>query len=214
MKRAWLSLLLCLAASQCFSETLLKLPPMPEAPVVDGAIGESEWRGASMQFGAVSRKTDILARRVVYFYFGYDESNLYFAHRSELPPAEMKMSAEEDCLLSIQPPGSGKPFVFRMRERKAAEVQVPGHWESEIAIPLKELNVEAMEYGRPWKLQMSRVWCDPGEIGDWPGKEAATFIPQKGIPAVGFMGFWIYGTKAYRGQSYNFRWNARRRVGM
>lgn len=208
MKRLWLYFLFCLAISTCLAETLLKLPPMPRPPVIDGRIGEEEWLGSSMQFGAISRNSNILARRVVYFFFGYDEHNLYFAHRSELPPAPMKVSEKEECFLTVQPPGADQPFVFRMRERKAPESQVPGHWESEIAIPLKELNLGTIEYGKPWKLQMSRQWCDPDEIADWTGKEAATFIPQKDIPATGFMGFWIYGTKPYRGQSCNFRWQA------
>ena len=209
MKKACFYLLLCLAVSSCLAETtLLKLPPMPKPPVIDGRIGEEEWLGGSMQFGAISRKTNILARRVVYFFFGYDDSNLYFAQRSELPPEPMKVSEKEECFLTVQPPGADRPFVFRMRERKAPESRVPDHWESEIAIPLKELNLATMEYGRPWKLQMSRQWCEPDEIGDWAGREAATFIPQKDIPATGFMGFWIYGTKPYRGQSCNFRWRA------
>ena len=174
----------------------------------DGRIHEEEWLGATMQFGAVSRRSGILARRVVYFYFGYDENNLYFAHRSELPPDPIKVGAKEECFLTVQPPGADKPAVFRVRERKAPEGQAPGHWESEIAIPLKELGITAIEYGKPWKLQMTRRWSDPDEIADWAGKEAATFIPRKDIPATGFMGFWIYGTKAYRGISCNFRWQA------
>ncbi len=192
----------------CFGETLLKLPPMPKPPVIDGKIGEDEWRGGSQQFGAISRSNGILAKRVVYFYFGYDEKNLYFAHRSELPPEPMKVGAKEDCFLTVQPPGATKPFVFRMRERKAPEGKIPGHWESEIAIPLKELNLAFIEYGKPWKLQMSRQWSDPDEVADWAGKASAIFIPQKDIPATGLLGFWTYGEKPYRGQSCNFRWQA------
>lgn len=190
------------------SETLLKLPPMATPPVIDGKINDAEWQGGSVQFGAISRQTGILSRRVVYFYFGYDENHLYFAHRSELPPPPMKVDAGDDAMLTVVPPGAKAPFVFRLRELKAPTGTIPGHWESEVAIPLRKIGVEKIEYGKPWKLQMSRCWSRPDEIGDWAGREFATFIPQKNIPAAGFAGLWLAGIKPYRGQSCHIRWLA------
>lgn len=74
-------------------KTSLRLPPMKTGPKIDGVIEKEEWKNASVSFGALKHNSSNLEPREAVFYFGYDEKNIYFACRSELPPNDMKLLA-------------------------------------------------------------------------------------------------------------------------
>lgn len=74
-------------------KALSRLPPMMKVPQIDGLIDKDEWKDANASFGALKHNNSNLEPREAVFYFGYDQKNIYFACRSELPPGDMKMLA-------------------------------------------------------------------------------------------------------------------------
>lgn len=69
-------------------KTEISLSPMKKAPSIDGAINETEWKGASKISGMYRLDKDgfTLDSRRCTLWVGYDEENMYFAVKSELPP--------------------------------------------------------------------------------------------------------------------------------
>lgn len=86
-----LSLLLCIffvfhlasLAAQS-GNTVLSSPPMKNPPKIDGTIEKDEWKEATEISGCGWK--DVQDPRQFNLWMGYDENNLYFAVRSELPP--------------------------------------------------------------------------------------------------------------------------------
>jgi hypothetical protein len=66
------------------NNTILSAPPMKTAPSIDGTIGMDEWKEAVKISGCGWKQ--LQDPREFSLWMGYDESNLYFAVRSELPP--------------------------------------------------------------------------------------------------------------------------------
>lgn len=63
-------------------ETQVRVAPMKSPPVIDGKIGSEEWQGG-VSFAGLG---DPLEPREGSVWFGYDQNNLYFAFRTEMPP--------------------------------------------------------------------------------------------------------------------------------
>lgn len=62
-----------------------QIPYMPEAPAIDGSIGQEEWHRASALTGGVARSDNnrnLLSERQAVYWFGWDEESLYLAVRS------------------------------------------------------------------------------------------------------------------------------------
>ncbi|HOS96008.1 MAG TPA: hypothetical protein PLQ54_22055, partial [Armatimonadota bacterium] len=74
------SLLLCTAAAH---PAEYRLPLLPAAPAVDGAIGEDEWTGALWIDGFAWQGA--LERRTATGIIGATATHLYLAIRSQLP---------------------------------------------------------------------------------------------------------------------------------
>lgn len=69
-------------------KTEISLSAMKKAPSIDGAINESEWKGAARISGMYRLDKDgtALDSRKCSLWVGYDDENMYFAVKSELPP--------------------------------------------------------------------------------------------------------------------------------
>ncbi len=190
------------ASAKTDSKTLLRLPPIEKAPVADGRISENEYLGGTMQFGGVIRGGKMLGVREVFFYFAYDDKNLYFAQRSEMPPLPIKLGNDCDASIVLLPPGAKKEYVFSVRKDGAVSTQSGSWWVTEMVIPLEKVGVKAIEYGKPWRIQMIRQWQNVRQTTQFSSEEYAEFIPEKNIPAVSFTGF---GPR-YKGNGYNITW--------
>ncbi|MBQ6473135.1 MAG: hypothetical protein IJJ33_14210 [Victivallales bacterium] len=179
------------------AETLLRLPPMPSAPTIDGRIGKEEWKTSSHQFGGVSLKSRMLALRKLEFYIGYDQTHIYFAHRSGLPVKPLALLDSDTVEFTLTAPnGKSVTVVFDSKGSSnlpkgaslvstvegnvtAASSEVRGidalagkgaaaeSWESELAIPLAAFDVDRVEFNRPWALQMTRHFQNPAETALW-----------------------------------------------
>ena len=68
----------------CGAETVLQLPPLKTPPTIDGAIQAEEWKGAGFFCGFQWSGT--ADPREGWAWLGYDNANLYFAVRNEMPP--------------------------------------------------------------------------------------------------------------------------------
>ncbi len=214
MQKVFLILSLCLAlyASGAVSElTLIRLPPMPDAPQIDGRVADQEWRHASTTFGGISNISGLMTARKNNFRFGYDKNCLYFSVTSEMPIPPQRLTPEDQVELTLLPPGAERPLRFRFHSDasldslpdgvRAASSFAPDLltsnrgtcWTLEAAIPLTALNVQGIEDNQKWGLQMARHWSSQPETGFWhqPKNDAVlgTFIPDAKAPAVSFDGF-------------------------
>ena len=232
MIRKTLSAVTLAAAINAFSSevmsdaTILRLPAMPKAPVIDGKISDNEWRYASTSFGGISTKTGLMTRRQNDFRFGYDAKNLYVSITSETPLAPQPLSSEDRVEFRFLPPGKKSPVIIEFdstgKGRIPAGVNVKNSfglssmnseqgdcWTTEVAIPLSVLGVSSIEDGKEWKFQMMRHWSSQKETGFFhrPKKEndMAIFIPDKTAMAVSFDGF---GPHMYPATG-NYNWTYR-----
>ena len=71
----------------------LSLPALAAAPEINGVIHEDEWTGAARFPGLMSWNRDVLAERSGCVWLGWDETSVFVAVMSELPPAG-KLAAE------------------------------------------------------------------------------------------------------------------------
>ena len=65
------------------------VPRMSQSPVIDGAIGATEWREAMAVSGVADQSTDMskpLLPRPTTFYLGWDPERIYFAARTYVKP--------------------------------------------------------------------------------------------------------------------------------
>lgn len=199
------------------AETILRLPPIDEAPIIDGKIDKAEWKNASTQFGAVSLNTKLLSIRQVTFFFTYDNENIYFAQRSEIPPAPMKLTDDDTAGILLLPPGAKGPYSFQFNSSnkgnlpdgsKIAGRINEGFWETEVSVPLASVGITKIEDGKEWGLQMMRNWQNTKETACWhlpdEKNKYGKFIPEHDIPTVSFEGL---GPR-YKGTGYNIVWTA------
>jgi hypothetical protein len=207
-----LSLCLALHASGAVSElTLIRLPPMLEAPRIDGRVADQEWRHASTTFGGISSISGLMTARKNNFRFGYDRNFLYLAVTSEMPIPPQRLTPEDQVELTVLPPGAEQPLRFRFHSDAALDSLPDGVrtasrfapnlltsnrgtcWTLEAAVPLTALKVQGIEDGQKWGLQMARHWSSQPETGFWhqPKDDAVlgTFIPDAKAPAASFDGF-------------------------
>jgi hypothetical protein len=117
-----LSLCLALYAYGAVSElTLIRLPPMPEAPQIDGQVTDQEWRHASTTFGGISSISGLMTARKNNFRFGYDKNFLYLAVTSEMPIPPAAPNAGGPDRVDRAAAGRGAahvlPLPFRRRSR-------------------------------------------------------------------------------------------------
>ena len=208
------------------NETLLRLPPMPKVPVIDGKISQDEWKYASTTFGGISTQTGLMTRRENNFRFGYDAKNLYFAITSEIPVAPQTLTHDDKVEFHILPPGGQRTVVIvfdsKGKGKLPANVVMANGiaaslmnaekgkcWNAELSVPLASLGVSAVKDGEKWGLQMIRHWSNQKETGYWhkPTKsgELGTFIPDSKAPVVSFDGFGLH----YYASTGNYRWTYR-----
>ena len=114
--------------------SVLRLPPCPKAPTIDGTMAPGEWDGAFMGSGQIVSSTTLASPRRVRYWFTYDAQKVYVAFRSELPPwgtlsakerrLESEVDADHHLELFIDPArASAKvstPTVFTRRTRTAS----------------------------------------------------------------------------------------------
>ncbi|MEI6168250.1 MAG: hypothetical protein WCS52_13785 [bacterium] len=73
-----------LSWAEKLNNTILSAPPMKNPPVIDGTLGGNEWAEAVKLSGC--GWLEVQDPRQFELWMGYDDNNLYFAGRSELPP--------------------------------------------------------------------------------------------------------------------------------
>ncbi|OQA84929.1 MAG: hypothetical protein BWY31_02226 [Lentisphaerae bacterium ADurb.Bin242] len=206
--------------------TLIRLSPMPEAPVIDGKIAPDEWKNASTTFGGISAKTGLMTYRKNNFRFGYDAKNLYFAVTGEQPLAPQKLTGDDTVEFRILPPGKEKPFIIRFdstgKGAIPAGVKVGSGfaqdlltcnqgkcWTAEATVPLSALGIDQIRDGEAWGLQMIRHWSSDPETGYWhqpkTNGELGTFIPDAKAPAVSFDGFGYHAYEATGNYAWSYR---------
>ncbi len=206
--------------------TILRMPAMPKAPVIDGKISADEWKYASSTYGGISTKTGLMTRRQNDFRLGYDAKNLYVAITSETPVAPQPLTGDDRVEFRFLPPGKKVPVIIEFDSTGKGKVPAgvivkngfgvsimnceQGEcWTAEAAIPLSVLGVKTIENGKEWKFQMMRHWSSQKETGYFhrPKNEndMATFIPDNKAMAVSFDGF---GTDLYP-VSGHYNWTYR-----
>lgn len=204
-------------------QSILSLPPINKAPIIDGKIDKDEWRNASTQFGAISTTTKLLSVRNVTFFLTYDNDNIYFAQRSDIPQEPMILTQEDTTEITLLPPGCSKPYIFKFNslnnDNLSDGVKVAGsitqntskehprkYWECEALIPLSAVGVDKLEDGAEWGFQMTRNWQNPKDTACWhlpdEKNQYGTFIPERDIPTVSFDGL---GSQ-YWTTSYDIKW--------
>ena len=67
----------------------------------------------TFQYGAVSTTSGLLSLREVSHNLSFDDSGLIVTQTSPLPPAPMKITAEDCGIIEVTPPG-GKKRSFRI----------------------------------------------------------------------------------------------------
>ncbi len=202
-------LTLSVPAVESPAETYLRLPPMQSAPVIDGKSEADEWRMGSPSFGSYSRQTGMLSRRDVHHCIGYDDTCLFLSQRSELPPAPMSLSAGDRIVVSFGEDGL-TPVVFQrdgscdVAGVVSRATQHDGTLDFEAAIPWRAFGIPSLEEGREYRLQVARIFQNLSEEVTWSWGEAGRFVPQRGIPAVGFKTF---GNR-WKAAGYDIQWSA------
>lgn len=190
---------------------ILKVPEIKEKPQIDGKISKGEWKDAAHDAEFISKRNGLLCGRKGEFFLGGDKQNIYFACRSQLPPASLNFSDKNAVGLMLEPEGKEpKKFLFSA----SGKHQIPDgvicktgktatHWEVEAVIPLAALGLSDMPWGKPWKFQVCRQWRDSIEQGLWNGGKNSdvpgTLIFEQGIPAISFEGLG-------RSPRYRFCW--------
>ncbi len=208
------------------SETLIRIAPMPNPPMIDGKIGYEEWRYASTSCGGISVESGLMTRRENNFIFGYDAKNIYFAVTSEIPVMPQTLNEDDQVELRIAPPGCKEPIVLRFDSEgkgilppgsKVANQFLPAAltlekrvcWQAEASVPISSLGIESIQDCSKWGLQMIRNWSSQKETGYWhkpkTDNEMGTFMPDSKAPVVSFDGF---GTLDYP-TTANYIWTYR-----
>ncbi len=133
MKKQFFSALLLLPLLFAAAEDTrpeVRVPAMKNPPVIDGRIGEKEWSDASVQYGTLQYNSDLLTDRQASFFFSWDKENIYFACRSELPPAGQKLlsrvrkndvlvTADDTIEFLVYPPNAKKVYHLIVNPRGA-----------------------------------------------------------------------------------------------
>lgn len=102
------------------NNTVLSAPPMKTAPSIDGIIDADEWKEAVKISGCGWK--EIQDPREFSLWMGYDESNLYFAVRSELPPGG-KLLTKARLGLDVGNDDSVEFVILPPDERKQGPLQ-------------------------------------------------------------------------------------------
>ncbi|GEM_PF-2588756 len=212
MKRIPLLLLavaLGLFALEPPSTAYLRLPPMPQAPVVDGKSGLEEWVMSSPSFGSYSQETGMLSRRDVHHNIGYNADYLFISQKSELPPEPMVLSKDDRIIVAF-----GKDSMMQIVFETDGSCQVDGVisratqskgvLDFEAAIPWSAFGLKGIDDGTEYRLQITREFQNLHELVTWSWGDAGTFVPQAGIPVVGFKTF---GNR-WKGAGYEIQWSA------
>lgn len=66
----------------------VRLPAMPEPPVIDGTVRPGEWEAAFMGSGVCAIRSGGMETIRVRYWFGYDRGNVYLAAQMETPPGK------------------------------------------------------------------------------------------------------------------------------
>ena len=196
--------------SNVFAESAyLRLPPMPQAPEIDGRIWSAEWRMASPSFGSCSQETGLMSVRDVHHHIGYDDQYLYIAQQSALPPGPMLLSStgtifvafgEGDTMQRIDFDTTGACAVDGVVSRAVPQRE---YLEFEAAIPWQAFGIAELQYGKEYKLQVGRDFQNLGEHVVWSPDGPGTFVPQKNLPVAGLKTF----GKRWKGYGYEIQWS-------
>ena len=171
--------------STIFAESAyLRLPPMPQAPEIDGRIWSGEWRMASPSFGSCSQETGLMSVRDVHHHIGYDDQYLYIAQQSMLPPGPMLLSStgsifvvfgEGEAMQRIDFDITGACAVDGVVSRAVPQRE---YLEFEAAIPWQALGIAELQYGKEYKLQVGRDVQNLEEHVVWSPDGPGTFVPM------------------------------------
>ena len=214
------------AQQQMSDRTIVRMSGMPKPPVIDGKIGDDEWRYASTTFGGISPVSGLMTHRQNDFRFGYDAKNIYLSITSEMPLAPQPLTKDDRVEFRFIAPGQKQPVIiavdstgkgkfpegtkiangFGMSLMNSEQGQC---WTTEIAVPFSAFGMKTIVDKKEWKFQMMRHWSSKKETGYFhhPKKnnEMATFIPDKDAVIVSFDGFG-HGLYAAAG---NYEWTYR-----
>ncbi|MDP6358741.1 MAG: DUF6067 family protein, partial [Planctomycetota bacterium] len=94
------------------NEPMVTVPHFEQAPKIDGAVADEEWRSAAAVSGLHRHQVRLLARTQGQFLLGYDPDFMYFAYRGPVP-TEFKDSPETRNSL---------PPLWQNEERHDAEI--------------------------------------------------------------------------------------------
>ncbi len=130
----------------------------------------------TVQYGTVSTATGLLSLREVTHQVSFDDSGLTVTQTSPLPPAPMKITAEDCAIIEVTPPG-GKKRSFRIASSDTCGKMTSGKWSWTKKFTWKELGTASPEYGKPWKIQLVREFRNQTEKAVWsyPGPASVVF---------------------------------------
>ena len=189
MKKLLLPLLMFITTA-LFADArpMARIPAMPKAPVIDGKINDSEWAYASGQYGTLKYFTDLLTDRQANFYFGWDKKNIYFACRSELPPAGQKLlarvrknnimvTADDTIEFLIYPPESKYAYhliINKLGSYYSAKYEIMDG--AVITTPVifqpKNLKTASSEKNGNWEFELKLPLSEIGVSGNIPANKA------------------------------------------
>ena len=109
-----------LNAAENISPDRMVLPPMVNAPTIDGKIEEGEWNDACKVIGFLDREKGFsLEPRDGFTLVGYDQENLYIAMSTELPPDGKLISKQKRDDGSVVSDDSIEIWIDTNRENRS-----------------------------------------------------------------------------------------------
>ena len=142
----------------------------------------------TFQYGAVSTATGMLSLREVSHNVSFDDSGLTVTQTSPLPPEPMKITAEDCGIVEVTPPG-GKKRSFRIGSSDPCGKKAKAMWNWTKKFSWKELGAASPEYGKPWKIQLTREFRNQTEKAVWSYPDAATVVFREKGTNFTFNGF-------------------------
>ena len=204
--RLWITAMVLLGAA-CFAAAdgpMLSVP-MATAPVIDGAIGDGEWSGASSPWMFVDIASGNIASRQPAVWLSRDDAALYVAASLPLPPGKKPVAAvtvrdgavwEDDAFEVFLDPvcdGEYKQLIVNSVGNQWDSLRQDGswngewtcaasvdrtHWSLEMRIPFTDLGVEAPKPGDTWRANFAWDCKTPeASIASWGHIKGALHQP-------------------------------------
>ena len=153
----------------CLGAVLLAFPASAmDLEIAKGGKG-------TFQYGAVSTASGLLSLRDVSHGVSFDDTGLTVTQTSPLPPKPMKITPEDGAVVEVTPPG-GKKRSFRIGSGDPCTRQEQGMWRWTRKFSWKELGAGSPEYGKVWKIQISREFRNQTEKAVWSYPGPATVV--------------------------------------